>query len=83
MPHREFCCNDLPPKSLVFSMGAIAVLLGLVALALGYGLVPVDVQWLHAPRWMLIGAGVTFIFGGIVITLISLPAHRRERSPQT
>jgi hypothetical protein len=83
MPHREFCCNDLPPKGLVFSMATLAVLLGLVALALGYGLVPVEMDWLHAPRWMVVGAGVMFIFCGIAISLVTLPAHRRERSQQT
>ncbi len=82
MPHREFCCNDLPPKSLVFSMGAITVLIGLGALALGYGLVPVEVEWLRAPRWMMKGAGLMFILGGIAITLVALPAHRRDRSHQ-
>lgn len=83
MPHRELCCNDLPPKGLVFSMGGIAVLLGLLALALGYGLVPMDTEWLRAPRWMMTGAGAMFIAGGIAISLIVLPAHRRERSHQS
>jgi hypothetical protein len=82
MPHRDFCCNDLPPKGLVFTMGGIAVLLGLVALALGYDLVPLDVHWLRAPRWMLVGAGMTFIFGGVAISLLALPTQRRERSHQ-
>jgi len=82
MPHREFCCNDLPPKGLVFTLGGIAVLLGLIALALGYGLIPVELSWLRAPRWMLAGAGMMFILGGIAITLLALPTQRRERSHQ-
>ena len=82
MPHREFCCNDLPPKGLVFTMGGIAVLLGLIALLLGYDLVPVDLHWLRAPRWMLVGAGMMFIFGGVAISLLALPMQRRERSHQ-
>jgi hypothetical protein len=82
MPHREFCCNDLPPKGLVFSMATIAVLLGLVALALGYELVPVNMDWLRAPRWMMVGAGFMCVFGGIAITLVALPGHRRDRAPQ-
>jgi len=82
MPHRDFCCNDLPPKGLVFSMATCAVLLGLAVMALGYGLLPVDMDWLRAPRWMVVGAGVMFIFGGIAITLVTLPAQRRERSHQ-
>ena len=82
MPHREFCCNDRPPKALIFTMGGIVVLLGLIALALGYGLIPSDMTWLRAPRWMLAGAGLVFILGGIAITLIALPTQRRERSHQ-
>jgi hypothetical protein len=82
MPHRAFCCNDLPPKGLVFSMAAIAVLLGLVALALGYELVPVDMEWLRAPRWMMVGAGFMCVFAGVGISLAALPGHRRDRSPQ-
>jgi tellurite resistance protein TehA-like permease len=83
MSHREFCCNDLPPKGLVFSMSTFAVLLGLGVLALGYGLLPMDMDWLRAPRWIVVGAGVMFIFGGIAISLVTLPAHRRERSQRT
>jgi len=82
MVHRDFCCNDLPPKGLVFSMGAIAVSLGLLTVAIGFGLVPLEVEWLRAPRWMMAGAGLMFIIGGIVITLIATPAQRRERSHQ-
>jgi hypothetical protein len=80
MVHREFCCNDLPPKSLVFSLGAVAVVLGLISVAVGHGLLPIEMSWLRAPRWVMTGAGVMFICGGIVISLIALPAHRRERS---
>jgi len=82
MPHRDFCCNDLPPKGLVVSMATLAVLLGLGVMALGYGLLPMDMDWLRAPRWIVIGAGVMFIVGGIAISLVTLPAHRRERSHQ-
>ncbi len=82
MLRRELCRNDLPPKGLVLSIGGLAVLLGLVTLALGYGVVPLDPEWLRAPRWMMAGAGLMFIMGGIAITLIVLPAHRRERSHQ-
>ena len=53
-------------------MGGIAVLLGLLALALGYGLLPVELSWLRAPRWMLAGAGMMFILGGIAISLALL-----------
>jgi hypothetical protein len=82
MPHRDFCCNDLPPKGLVVSMGSIAVLLGLSVLAFGYGLIPLELEWVRAPRWVVMGAGLLFIVGGIAITLVTLPAHRRERQPQ-
>lgn len=64
-------------------MATIAVLLGLGALALGYEWVSLGAELLRAPRWMVIAAGVMFICGGIVITLIALPTpHRRERSHQ-
>jgi len=80
MPHRDFCCNDLPPKGLVFGMATLAVLVGLGVMALGYGLLPMEMDWLRAPRWMVVGAGVMFIVGGVAMTLVTLPAHRRERS---
>jgi tellurite resistance protein TehA-like permease len=79
MSHREFCCNDLPPKGLVFSMSTFAVLLGLGVLALGYGLLPMDMDWLRAPRWIVVGAGVMFIFGGIAISLVRI-RERRDRT---
>lgn len=82
MVQREFCCNDLPPKGLMFGLGAIAVALGLISVAVGHGLLPFETSWLRAPRWVITGAGVMFIFGGIVISLLALPAHRRERSHQ-
>jgi len=81
MPRRSLCSDDLPPKGLALGMATIAVLLGLGALLLGFQWATLGAELLHAPRWMVIAAGVMFIFGGIVITLIALPAHhRRERS---
>lgn len=82
MHHRAFCCNDLPPKGLAFSIGAIAVLLGLCALALGYELIPMNTEWLRAPRWMIVAAGFMCVSGGVAVTLFALPGHRRDRSPQ-
>ena len=83
MPRRPFCCDDLPPKGLAFSMATIAVLLGLGALALGYEWVSLGAEFVRAPRWMVIAAGVMFICGGVVISLVALPTyHRRERSHQ-
>lgn len=83
MPPRSFCCNELPPKGLAFSMGTIAILVGLGTLALGCDWLSLDSEWVRAPRWMVMGAGFVFIFGGIVIPLIALPPQRRERSHQS
>ena len=82
MPPRSFCCNDRPPRGLALSMGTFAIVLGLGVLALGCEWLSLGSEWVRAPRWMVIGAGVMFIFGGIVIPLVALPPDRRERSPQ-
>jgi hypothetical protein len=82
MPHRAFCCNDTPPKGLVLGMGGIAVLLGLAIAALGSGVLPAVAEWVAAPKWLLVGVGVTIALGGIVIPLSTLPAMRRSRATQ-
>lgn len=82
MPTRAFCCNDTPPKGLVLGMGGVAVLLGLAIVALGSGVLPVVAEWTAAPRWLIVGAGVTIALGGIAIPLSTLPAARRSRVSQ-
>jgi hypothetical protein len=82
MPPRAFCCNDTPPRSLVLGMASLAILLGLLVVAIGSGLLPVSSAWTRVPAWLVVSAGVTIFIGGIVIPLATLPAQRRHRAAQ-
>lgn len=82
MPTRAFCCNDTPPKGLVLGIGSVAVLLGLLVVALGSGVAPAVVAWIAAPKWLIVGAGVTIALCGILVPVLTRPVIRRDRASQ-
>lgn len=49
--------------------GGVCLLLGCYPIALALGLLPIDDAELTVPRWVIAGAGLTFIIAGFMILL--------------
>jgi hypothetical protein len=65
MPIESTSKNNQPSKRALVSVGVLALVAGSLVVGLGAGWITSAPENLKAPRWVIISAGLTFIFAGV------------------
>lgn len=54
-------------KKQVWLFGSIFIFAGLMIILLGLGVIHADPSTIHAPMWVIVCAGLVFLFGGLAV----------------